>query len=46
MARDFSELNKYAKREYKSVQADSYGMITQAIAAGNTKEALHRFLIS
>ncbi len=37
MARDFSELNNYAKREFKFVQADSYRLITQAIAAG----ALH-----
>ena len=34
MARDFSELNNYAKREYKFVQADSYRLITQAITAG------------
>jgi|GEM_PF-3455516 len=35
MARDFSGLNKYAKREYKFVQADSYRLITQDVAAGN-----------
>jgi hypothetical protein len=34
MARDFSELNNYAKREYKFVQADSYKLITQAVEAG------------
>ncbi len=35
MARDFSELNNYAKREFKFVQADSYRLITQAIAKEN-----------
>jgi hypothetical protein len=34
MARDFSELNNYAKREYKFVQADSYRLIDEAIRAG------------
>jgi hypothetical protein len=34
MARDFSTLNQYAKREYKFVQADSFGLITSAINAG------------
>jgi hypothetical protein len=34
MARDFSELNKYAKREYKFVQADSFRLISQGIESG------------
>ncbi|MCU1249443.1 MAG: hypothetical protein JWQ49_2472 [Edaphobacter sp.] len=34
MAKDFSELNNYAKREYKFAQRDSYRLITQAITAG------------
>jgi hypothetical protein len=39
MARDFSELNKYAKREYKFVQGDSFGLIEKAILAGILSDA-------
>ena len=40
MARDFSKLNRYASREYKFVQADSFGLVQQDIEAGNLGDHL------